>query len=89
MVSRCANPSCQTQFKYLHEGRLFQFASSGTQIGIHKNHLNFVFWWLCPRCCSSMTLVQHGSAGVRLVALPDLRKICRANIQSEKELPLE
>ena len=89
MVSRCANPSCETQFKYLHEGRLFQFASGGTQIGISKNHLNFVFWWLCPRCCSSMTLVQNGSAGVRRFRCLILRTICRANVRSKKELPLE
>ncbi len=53
LVSRCANPSCEARFKYLHESRLFQFPSVSTPNGVSKNRLNFAFWWLCPRCCSS------------------------------------
>ena len=25
MISKCANPECFTGFRYLHEGKLFQF----------------------------------------------------------------
>jgi len=35
------NPSCEAQFKYLHEGRLFQFASAGTPTGITKSRFEF------------------------------------------------
>ena len=70
MVSRCANPSCNAEFKYLHEGHLFQFASAGTLNGPCQSRLNFAFWWLCPRCCTSMTLVQNGPTGVKLILLP-------------------
>jgi hypothetical protein len=70
VVSRCANPSCEAQFKYLHEGRLFQFAAANTSIRLAKSRLNFEFWWLCGQCCSSMTLIQSGSTGVRVVPLP-------------------
>lgn len=69
MVSRCANPSCDACFKYLGEGRLFQFpaanpATRGTAGGVIE------FWWLCSRCCLSMTLVEDRTHGVKLVPLP-------------------
>ena len=60
MVSRCANPSCGARFKYLHEGRLFQFSSTGMPADVGQGRLNLVFWWLCSRCSASMTLVQDG-----------------------------
>lgn len=72
MVSRCANPSCESQFRYLHEGRLFRFATNGIADGVTKNRLNFDFWWLCGQCCSSVTLIQSGSARVEMVPLPSV-----------------
>ena len=88
LVSRCANPSCEAQFKYLHEGRLFHFAAAGTPTGISKSRLNFAFWWLCPRCCSSMTLIQNGPAGAKLVLL-SLPKVRFVSVQNKWEVPLE
>jgi len=69
VVSRCANPSCEARFKYLHEGRLFQFSSVDPSTDIGKHHLKVEYWWLCPRCCSSMTLIQNGSTAAKLVLL--------------------
>lgn len=66
MVSRCANALCGVPFKYLHEGRLFQFETS---TNLMNNSSRFVFWWLCPRCCLTMTLVQSGASGMTVVGL--------------------
>lgn len=83
MVSRCANPACDARFKYLREGRLFQFPGANPATRISASGV-IEFWWLCPRCCLSMTLVENGTQGVKLVPLPrsaqssSLQKLNRA-----------
>jgi len=64
MVSRCANPSCDARFKYLREGRLFHFrpSPSATPLGAVSG-----LWWLCARCCTSITLVPDGNGAVKVV----------------------
>jgi hypothetical protein len=72
MVSRCANPSCDARFKYLREGRLFQFpaANPATRVSVSASVVEF--WWLCSSCCLSMTLVEDRTQGVKLVSLTRL-----------------
>jgi hypothetical protein len=62
VVSRCANPSCQARFKYLYEGRSFQFPSLGKPAGLGQSRLNFTFWRLCPRCALSIKSVFESTA---------------------------
>lgn len=57
MVSGCANPSCAARFKYLHEGQLFAFDRSKLQ---KRGSGDRVFYWLCPRCASNITLIRKG-----------------------------
>ncbi|MBZ5629005.1 MAG: hypothetical protein LAO06_09075 [Acidobacteriia bacterium] len=59
MLAKCANPSCNAKFKYLREGRLFEFnivdgaryttipSSAGT--GRER-------FWLCEQCSRVLTL---------------------------------
>jgi hypothetical protein len=68
MVSKCANPACNTRFRYLHEGRIFSVQAD-------KNHrrdgvgASVERYWLCSTCSSSMTLViEHGHVNVRTLA---------------------
>ena len=69
MVSRCANPSCETEFRYLHEGRLYHFALCDRKPGASGQTDSTVpFWWLCSRCCVSFVLVPDDSFGVRIVS---------------------
>jgi hypothetical protein len=75
MVSRCANPSCDARFKYLSEGRLFQFPGANPANRIYASSV-IEFWWLCPRCCLSMTLVEDPTRGVKLVPLPRSVQSC-------------
>lgn len=70
MVSRCANPSCDAHFKYLREGRLFQFRAGNLAPRLAASTGGVEFWWLCPRCCISMTLVKDTAQGVKLIPLP-------------------
>jgi hypothetical protein len=69
MVSRCANPSCDASFKYLREGRLFRFPVGNPAGRIPASSSVVEFWWLCPRCCLSMTLMEDRTQGVKLVPL--------------------
>ena len=73
MVSRCANPSCEKEFRYLHEGRLYHFplserkpAGSASQVAA-----TVPFWWLCSRWCVSFVLVPDDHLGVRVLTKHD------------------
>lgn len=64
MISKCANPKCNSVFRYLHEGRLFQFEvrpSTGgrSESATGKPSQNFEYFWLCDSCASRMTLVRE------------------------------
>jgi hypothetical protein len=75
MLTKCANPDCSAQFRYLHEGKLFS-------IELHDRNANpplpdSYFWesprhtqyfWLCTECASKMTLKVEPGKGV--VATP-------------------
>lgn len=67
MVSRCANPACDARFKYLSEGRLFQFPAPDSDGGSVNAPIEL--WWLCSRCSLSMTLTQDNARRVKLVPL--------------------
>jgi hypothetical protein len=73
MVSKCANPSCLTTFRYLREGRLFHLAVGAAAVegaGVLETPA-LEHFWLCGECSSRMTLVSH-SGGVLVVPLQDL-----------------
>ncbi len=72
MVSKCANPDCSAVFRYLREGRLFNFEVTKSNplrvAGVHIAR-SYEHFWLCPSCSVSMTLVKdNGSVAVRPLA---------------------
>jgi hypothetical protein len=69
VVSRCANPDCDAHFKYLREGRLFQFRAANSAGGLVASNTAIELWWLCSRCCLSMTLIENSREGVKLISL--------------------
>jgi hypothetical protein len=73
MVSRCVNPSCETEFRYLHEGRLYHFPLSERKAqGFGSQATATVpFWWLCSQCCASFVAVPDDRFGVRVLAKHD------------------
>jgi hypothetical protein len=80
MVSRCANPGCGAQFKYLREGRLFQFRTTNPAGGFIAGNTAVELWWLCSRCCLSMTLVEDNDEGVKLVPLSRVAQSVRRDL---------
>jgi len=65
MVKTCANPACAAPFLYWRGGKLFRFdvkvpraprRDVPEQNSELKPGRNSVFFWLCKKCCSTMTL---------------------------------
>lgn len=80
MLAKCANPSCNTPFLYLREGRLYQMEvgpgtlSSGSQPSHQfgptedrKPARRLEFFWLCGRCSRQMSLAFQPGRGVVVV----------------------
>jgi len=66
VISKCANPRCSASFRYLHEGKLFQFEVrllDELTISIHaareKPSREIERFWLCESCSKIMTLVRE------------------------------
>jgi len=68
VLAKCVNPVCSNQFRFLHQGKLFeveiqyimsQAASEHRGLGNAKGHVER--YWLCNRCAQSVTLrfVKH------------------------------
>ena len=47
---------------------MFQFRTATGAAGFSTVNATIELWWLCGRCCASMTLMEDGS-GVKLVPL--------------------
>jgi hypothetical protein len=76
MVSKCANPDCQTSFRYFHQGKLYRIE---TDAGSDRRRVTFgnegadkppmkrlEFYWLCDACADGFTLVYDKKTGVTL-----------------------
>lgn len=67
MLTKCANPACDAQFRYLHEGKLFILervndSASGrsreqSTADIETNE-HYEYYWLCGTCSRSMVVVS-------------------------------
>ncbi|HEY6305182.1 MAG TPA: hypothetical protein VI488_01835 [Candidatus Angelobacter sp.] len=81
MLSKCANPSCSTQFIYLREGKLFAMEHTAKpklrQQGpvLAKPASRLEHFWLCGRCSEDLTLVYNSERGVQVVAKKEARHI--------------
>jgi len=71
MLSKCANPTCPTAFRYLHEGRLYVIASRKPPAG-HKSRSSaesgqLECAWLCSSCSLDLTIQIDEEFGARVV----------------------
>jgi hypothetical protein len=75
VLNKCANPVCSAQFRYLHQGKLFevevQYAESltsdgQTKTGKGKGHAERC--WLCDECAAHITLRFDSRRGVVIVS---------------------
>lgn len=62
MLSKCANPECSEQFRYLHQGRLFCLTPTPELQATSYGSLEFLYerFWLCERCSKQMRVVWDG-----------------------------
>ena len=88
MLSKCANPSCDTPFLYLRDGKLYQMEvkadaphsapEPNEQPGPapeRKPLRRLEFFWLCGRCAPRMTLAFSREQGVVAVPIRTRRAI--------------
>ncbi len=76
MLSKCANPSCPTPFRYLREGRLYRIdVASAGEVRPHGPFLvngrkgpgKIEHFWLCGSCAATLTLAFEREKGVTVV----------------------
>jgi hypothetical protein len=81
VISKCANPQCSANFRYLHDGKLFQFEmrlfdelliAPSTASHNHKPSRKIECFWLCDSCASTMTIVCEAQTHrIAIVPLQD------------------
>ena len=79
MLYKCANDACNTPFRRLREGKLFQveteyYATRGTPAVAAKKARPWrrvEHYWLCDACSPFVTLTFDQDRGVVTVPLPD------------------
>lgn len=76
MVKECANPNCNTEFRYSREGHLFPYEIREPEeprrdvtavICEKKPGRATIYFWLCEQCFGQFTLQFTVSTGVTLV----------------------
>lgn len=74
MLQKCANPICYAQFRYLHQGKLFEVeiqyrnGPSGDAPGKLGNGKGHVEWcWLCDQCAPHVSLRFDPGQGLVMV----------------------
>jgi len=79
MLCKCANEACNTPFRRIREGKLFQveteyFPSRGPSPTVSRKTRplgRIEHYWLCDACSPFVTLTFDQSRGVITVPLPD------------------
>ncbi len=95
MISKCANPECSASFRYLHEGKLFQFEVrlfdepliDHSTTSHNEKPSEIECFWLCDSCASTMAIVCEPNTH-RTVIVPlqdDVRGRCSAKGASAGE----
>lgn len=71
VLSKCANPECSEQFRFLHEGKVFHLTPTAEVEVMSEDVFPSLYerFWLCDRCSKQMTVVWTGTHA-KLVPLP-------------------
>ena len=71
MLSKCANPTCRTLFRYLHEGKLYVIgpkeALARHKPGCSAKSGQIEYAWLCSSCCLHLTIQIDEEFGTRVM----------------------
>lgn len=75
MLSKCANPTCSTTFRYLSEGTLYLIDSKAASVR-HGARADlkyggksciYEYFWLCSSCCRDMTIQIDSNFAISVV----------------------
>ena len=86
MLQKCANPSCNTPFRYLRNGKLFHVEIDGqgdiriSPVVARHEPLKMEYFWLCDDCAVSVTIKFDPTQG--LVVMPLATQATRARAAS-------
>jgi len=74
MISKCANPSCKSSFRYFRGGKLF-LVDQHTSTLVHEHGFGEQehekeYFWLYATCASGMTLTRDHRGRPRLKFIP-------------------
>jgi hypothetical protein len=67
VLAKCSNPLCSAKFLHLKEGRLFRLESDPALQSLSDQ---LEYFWLCPRCSTTMALRLSEDGTVVTVPLP-------------------
>jgi hypothetical protein len=68
MLTKCANPSCSTPFRYLEAGKLFRLEADPVISGEKKRP---EYFWLCRACSATMSMRLDEIGEVKVVQSQD------------------
>jgi hypothetical protein len=76
MLSKCANPTCATTFRYLHEGKVYVIdlrepARLKPKCSSRSGQLEYA--WLCSSCSLYLTIQLDEEFGTRVVRKPEAK----------------
>jgi hypothetical protein len=63
VVRFCANPGCDAEFLYLHEGELVIF---------HPPNQDAKYFWLCAVCCQYLQVELDASGEAKVIPRGDV-----------------
>jgi len=71
VLSKCANPECSEQFRYLYQGKLYCLIPTPEVQAVGSAMIPTLYerFWLCARCSKTMTLIWGGTQAL-VVPLP-------------------
>jgi hypothetical protein len=89
MLSKCANPTCFTTFRYLSEGKLYLIDSKAVLVRhgaraeskcAGKSSI-YEYFWLCSSCCRDMTIQIDNKFEVSVVRKRELTQDSEPDLQ--------
>ena len=71
MLASCANPSCSSKFRYLHQGKLYVFnardqSASSARIDFAGQIDSRHYAWLCDQCAGKFEVVLDAQDQITL-----------------------
>lgn len=83
MVSKCANPECETPFNY-RQGRLLRFQKENNAGEPSENHHPLQHFWLCEACTKQYTLAYRRGEGVVMQI-----RLREPEVEPKRAVPME